>query len=228
LRRRIVSIIAGLAGRRCGRRGPLIPQHKRKARRLSRGGRPRKEGPRTPSGQRSRSIKTNPRVRDEGTKQFIAKREAMINGAAPELSATASGILLANGFLTREQHTAALRYAWAHDTTFGRVWGQISPLGETMGMPASDMSPKAKKKLAYMDKKLSDEQRQAVANVSAFNLIPNWFYVAIEAGGATRGPGRASGPDLRARCIRVATPPPPPGPARTRRAHDQAAAPALP
>jgi hypothetical protein len=34
----------------------------------------------------------------------------MVNGGAPELSATASGILLANGFLTSEQHNAAQRF----------------------------------------------------------------------------------------------------------------------
>jgi hypothetical protein len=101
----------------------------------------------------------------------------MINGAAPELSATASGILMANGFLTKEQHTAATRYSWAHALTFGRVWGQISPLGEVVGAPAHDMSGSAKAKLAYMDAKLSDAQRLAVANVSAFNFIPHWFYV---------------------------------------------------
>jgi hypothetical protein len=127
-----------------------MPQHKRKARRLSRGGRPLKEGPRTKGGRLSEARQRNPELRDHGTKQYVAKREAMINGAAPELSATASGILLANGFLTAEQHTAALRYAWAHALTFGRVWGQISPLAEPVGPPANDMSGTANEKLAMM------------------------------------------------------------------------------
>jgi hypothetical protein len=134
-------------------------------------------GARTASGRLSRAIQHNPKLRDEGTKQFVAKRTAMVNGADPQLSATASGILLANGFLTKEQHTAALRYSWAHALTFGRVWGQISPLGEVMGAPANDMSGKAKKRLAHMDAKMNDEQRQAVSNVAVFNHIPNWFYV---------------------------------------------------
>jgi hypothetical protein len=107
-----------------------MPQHKRKARRLHGGGRPRKDGPRTKSGRLSRAIKHNPKLRDEGTKQFVAKRTAMVNGADPQLSATASGILLANGFLTKEQHTAAQRYAWAHATVFSRVWKQQCPLGD--------------------------------------------------------------------------------------------------
>jgi hypothetical protein len=39
------------------------------------------------------------------------------------------------------------------------------------------MAGAAKKALARMDNRLSPEQRQAVGNVAAFNLIPNWFYV---------------------------------------------------
>jgi hypothetical protein len=154
--------------------------HKRKARRLGRGGRPRKEGPRTKSGRLSRAGKTNPEVRDQGTRQFIAKRAAMVNGGAPELSATASGILFANGFLTSEQHNAALKYGWAHATVFGLVWRQQCLLGEPIWGwtdPSDGRAAAAKKKLAHMDRKLTDEQRQAVANVAAFNAIPNWFYV---------------------------------------------------
>jgi hypothetical protein len=154
-----------------------MPQHKRKARRLHGGGRPRKEGPRTKSGRLSRAGSRNPELRDHGTKQCVAKRELMINGADPQLLATASGILLANGYLSNEQHSAALKYAWAHNMTFGRVWGQLSPLGEPVGPPSNDRSGRAKKRLAQMDRKLSDEQRQAVANVSAFNTLPNWFFV---------------------------------------------------
>jgi hypothetical protein len=102
----------------------------------------------------------------------------MVNGADPQLAATASGILLANGFLTAEQHNAALRYTWAHALTFGRVWKQQCLLGEPPGRPSSDgQLTSAKNALARMDRKLTDEQRQAVANVSAFNFIPNWFYV---------------------------------------------------
>jgi hypothetical protein len=67
-----------------------MPQHKRKARRLHGGGRPRKDGPRTKSGRLSRAGSRNPELRDHGTKQLVAKREAMIDGAAPELSAAAS------------------------------------------------------------------------------------------------------------------------------------------
>jgi hypothetical protein len=118
-------------------------------------------------------------VRDQGTKQLVAKRAAMINGADPQLSATASGILLANGFLTAEQHNAAQRYAWAHTLTFGRVWTQQCVLADPIGgsVTSDGRVAAAKKKLAAMDAKLTDEQRQAVANVSAFNFIPNWFYV---------------------------------------------------
>jgi hypothetical protein len=49
-----------------------MPQHKRKARRLARAGRPRKDGSRTKSGRLSRAHKTNPELIDYGTKQSIA------------------------------------------------------------------------------------------------------------------------------------------------------------
>jgi hypothetical protein len=69
----------------------------------------RKPGPRTKSGRPSRAHKSV--ARDRGTAESQAKRHALINGSAPQLAATASGILLANGFLTQAQHVAALRYA---------------------------------------------------------------------------------------------------------------------
>jgi hypothetical protein len=52
-----------------------------------------------------------PELRDHGTKEFCAKPEYLINGADPQLAATASGILFASGFLTHDRHAAALRYA---------------------------------------------------------------------------------------------------------------------
>ena len=60
----------------------------------------RKSGPRTKSGQLSKAYKRNPACRDKGTPELQAKRHVLISGSDPQLAATASGILLANGFLT--------------------------------------------------------------------------------------------------------------------------------
>jgi hypothetical protein len=51
-----------------------------------------------------------------------AKRAYLINGSDPQLAATASGILLADGMISRAQHDAQLHYArWrrAFSTCFG-------------------------------------------------------------------------------------------------------------
>jgi hypothetical protein len=67
-----------------------------------------KPGPRTKSGRPSRAYRGP--ARDTGTREFCAKRAYLINGSDPQLAASASGILLANGFLSRNQHAAALTY----------------------------------------------------------------------------------------------------------------------
>jgi hypothetical protein len=138
-------------------------------------GRKLKPGPRTDRGRLSRAYK-DPEIRDQGTREFCAKREYLVNGADPALAATASGILLANGLLTREQHDAALRYAWARALVFGKPWRQACPLGEPVGRIApNQLLELAKHKLAGMDKRLDRAQRKAVADVAVFGFLPMWW-----------------------------------------------------
>ena len=138
-------------------------------------GRKRKPGPRTKSGRLSRAYK-DPEIRDLGTREFQDKRAYLVNGADPALAATASGILLANGLLTREQYDAAMRYAWAHALTFGKRWRQICPLGEPVwSEPPQRMQEIARDKLAWMDSRLRLEQRKAVADVAVFGFLPMWW-----------------------------------------------------
>ena len=87
----------------------------------------RKPGPRTKSGRLSRAYKS-PELRDKGTPEAQNKRAYLINGSDPQLAATASGILLANGFLTPGQHVAALRYARWHALLYGKPWSVVCPL----------------------------------------------------------------------------------------------------
>ena len=135
-----------------------------------------KPGPRTKPGKLSRAYRGP--ARDVGTPEFCAKRHYLINGSDPQLAASASGILLANGFLSRGQHSAALTYAWAHALSYGRPWRQACPLGDRTGSaPSDERLVKAKEKLAEMDAELSPEQRQAVGNIAVFGFIPQWFYV---------------------------------------------------
>jgi hypothetical protein len=140
-------------------------------------GRKRKAGPRTKAGKLSRAYKTA--VRDEGTHEFRAKRMRLINGADPQLAATASGILHANGHLTAEQHHACLRYAWCHAIIYGRPWRQVCPLGDRVGGETPDQRVViAHAQLARMDAVLDYEQRQQVANLAVFGMWPGWFMAA--------------------------------------------------
>ena len=101
----------------------------------------------------------------------------LINGADPQLAASASGILLANGFLTSDQYAAALRYGWAHAMTFGRPWSHTCLYDDGRGHEARDeLLEVAKERLAAMDAVLSLEQRQAVGNVAVFGFVPMWFW----------------------------------------------------
>jgi hypothetical protein len=61
-------------------------------------------------------------LRDYGTREFCEKRQYLINGADPQLAATASGTLLANGLLCQNQHDAALHFACCYVPVFGYPW----------------------------------------------------------------------------------------------------------
>ena len=136
----------------------------------------RKPGARTKSGRLSRAYK-DPEIRDQGTKEFQAKRLALVNGADPALAATAPGILLANGFISPQQHAACQRYGWAHAMTFGRPWAQASPLAESAGSePPARIQEIAKDRLEQMNRHLSKTERLRVANLAVFNFLPTWFF----------------------------------------------------
>jgi hypothetical protein len=155
-------------------------------------GRKRKPGPRTKSGRLSPAYK-DPELRDLGTREFQAKRLAIVNGADPQLAATASGILLANSLLTPQQHTAAQRYAWAHALSYGRPWIHACPLGDYVGWQMSDnMVEIAKDRLDQLDRRLTKVERLRVANIAVYGFLPMWFY-------ASRGIGRVLPDDKRER-----------------------------
>ena len=104
-------------------------------------GRKRKAGPRTKSGHLSRAYK-DPNRAINGTREFQAKRLTFVNGATPELAATASGILFANGHLDpgAARRRPALRLGAYVD--FGRPWMRTSPLGELCATePTNEIHP---------------------------------------------------------------------------------------
>jgi hypothetical protein len=140
-------------------------------------GRKRKSGARTKSGRLSRAY-AGP-ARDPGSPESILKRAALINGSDCQLAASASGILLANGYLTREQHAAAMSYSWCHAMLYGRPWKQACLLGDRDGVEAPDeLVEHAKTMMATMHALLTLRQQQAVANLAVFNFWPRWFRAA--------------------------------------------------
>jgi hypothetical protein len=143
--------------------------------------RKRKHGPRTKSGRLSRAYKS-PDLQDKGTPENQARRAYTINGADPQLAATASGILLANGFLTQDQHHAALKYARWHSLLYGSPWATCAcPLSHELAHhgrePPEDLIVRAKRTIDALNAKLDPDQRQAVANVAVFGFLPTQYYV---------------------------------------------------
>jgi hypothetical protein len=156
----------------------------------------RKSGYRTKKDRLSRAYKTV--ARDLGSPESLLKRASLINGADPQLAATASGILLANEMITREQHSAALTYSWAHAMVYHRPWRQACPLADRGGSTEApeDLVELAKEKLAAMDAALNWEQRLAVGNLAVFGWLPGWFWVS-------RGVGRGLASDERERAALI-------------------------
>jgi hypothetical protein len=149
----------------------------------------RKAGPRTKGGRLKNRPYRDASLRDLGTPEFRDKRHHAINGADPQLAATASGILLANGLISEGQHHAALRYARWHSLLYGSPWSSCAcPLARELAHhghePPEGLVVHAKKAIDGMNTKLNPDQRQAVANISVFGFLPSWFWVA-------RGIGRA-------------------------------------
>jgi hypothetical protein len=112
-----------------------------------------------------------------------------VNGADPALAATAAGVLLARDVITRPMYDAACRYAWLHCSIFGLPTRQLrSLLGRDPGNTGPSLTDEQlierREELAAMEAKLTLEQRQAVASLACFGVIPPWFYVE-------RGIGRA-------------------------------------
>jgi hypothetical protein len=141
-------------------------------------GRPRKPGPRTKSGRLSRAYKA-PELRDKRTPEFCAKRAYLINWADPQLAATVSGILFANGHLTMAQRDAGENYANLHRLAFGNQWGHACVLDDSSGRSISDERlVKLRRILDAMHAYLTPEQRQAIADVAVFGWLPQGFFTA--------------------------------------------------
>jgi hypothetical protein len=117
---------------------------------------------------------------DRGTAQLQKRRLALVNGNGDTtLAGSMVGVLFANDVLDQDQMLAAMRYARAHAIMFGRLWSHVQdplrclPWG---GEPPSDeLHAWAENRLDKWNACLSEEQRQAIADVSVFNALPSWY-----------------------------------------------------
>ena len=75
-----------------------------------------------------------------------------------------------------------MRYAHAHALVYGKVWSVVSPLARDLPQqgnePPEDAIVRAEERIAAWNARLDPDQRQAVANLAVFGMVPPWFYSA--------------------------------------------------
>jgi hypothetical protein len=132
----------------------------------------RKTGPRTNSGKLSRAHKRNPELRDMGTEQAQAKRQALVgNGADPTMSSTMPGILFARQHLTLDQYLAAMDYRLLRCALLGPPW----PANGSGKEPSDRRIAKLQEKFDRVCSLLTLIQKQVISNVAVHDKPPMWF-----------------------------------------------------
>lgn len=132
----------------------------------------RKAGPRTKSGRLSRAHKS-PELRDHGPPEAQAKRKALVGANGDEtLAATASGMLLAHGYLEREEYDEAMEYRRLYSIQFGLPWPNASPANDL----SEDYLVRIKERFRRMTEMLTPEQEAVIKAVCVFDHRPTWFF----------------------------------------------------
>ena len=91
--------------------------------------------------------------------------------------ASAAGILLAHGIITRDQHTAAGDYHRCYSLTFGDPWHR--PTGPDGRQATDEALEKARLELDAMVAVLDhDQKKRELDHVVISNWLPQWFYSA--------------------------------------------------
>jgi hypothetical protein len=135
-------------------------------------GRKRKPGPRTKSGRLSRSAAA---MRDDGTAEGRAKRQAIVNGHRDQaLASIPLDICFARGWLTEQQRGAGLRFRALRAKMFG------VPLKVGSGAPMPSEEVVAKNERAYLKlvQKLTTQQQLAVVGM-ALDQQPGWMRLML-------------------------------------------------
>ena len=138
---------------------------------------------RLPSGRLSRAYKRGA-ARDFGTREGERHKLALVNGSTDQsLAASASGILFAHHIIDQEQMNAVLRYRRAHALVYGRVWAQTQDVLHCCdwagsGPVSDEMIELSERRLEKWNARLTDLQRQQVANLCVFEFLPGWHLAA--------------------------------------------------
>lgn len=133
--------------------------------------RKRKPGPRTKSGRLSRAYKS-PRLRDQGTDELQAKRQAAVGeGADLSLSSTMPGVLYARGHLDRDQYAEALEYRRVRCALYGPPWPSNGHNREASEARIAKLTQRFEAMCAV----LTTIQKLVLANVCVFDQEPMWY-----------------------------------------------------
>lgn len=135
-------------------------------------GRKRKDGVRTKSGRLSRAY-NDPRVRDHGTPESSAKRQALVGvNGDPNLSASAPGMLHAHGYLDAQQYAEALEYRRLRCILYGSPWPAFSASSDPSEERLASLQERFDRKVSV----LTECQKHVITAVTVFDERPNWFF----------------------------------------------------
>jgi hypothetical protein len=108
-----------------------------------------------------------------GTPEVQAKRRALVGeGNAPELSATAPGILHAHAYLDKDQYAEALEYRRLRCILYGSPWPCYSDSSE----PPPSSIKTIQERFDARAGALTEEQKTVITNVAVFDVLPTWFF----------------------------------------------------
>lgn len=136
----------------------------------------RKTGPRYRCGK----LKAAPRVHaDTGTDELKARRLALVEAGAPELSSYPLGVLMARKVINIDMHNAGEAYARGYARFSGRYRDcGLEPDG-TGGEPDPETVEAEREKHLKACAALTSISRRAkscVDDVAVFRRLPRWFY----------------------------------------------------
>jgi hypothetical protein len=139
----------------------------------------RKTGPRYRCGK----LKATPRVHaDTGTDELKARRIALVEAGAPELSSYPLGTLMARKVITLDMHNAGEAYARGYARYSGRYKDcGLEPDG-TGGEPDPETVEAEREKHLKACAALSSISRRAkscVDDIAVFRKLPRWFYSSM-------------------------------------------------